>query len=446
MPSFFAIYHFGINNPSLIKHSAEPFSFQSDALILHIKTNCTLMRITIAIAIYLLFPIIIVSAFHKWKILQKIGTVILAYAVGIIMSLTGFVTFEPGTADAATFESIQKLIMNISVPLAIPLMLFNCDFKLWTRALPKTILALVGGIIAITVAVISGFFIFRSTGVNDIENVSAMMTGIYTGGTMNFNALGAALGVDPTTITLVLTFQMLITFPLIMFITGGGYRLFRKILPFPDESTSISKLNSSIEDHGIENYGMMLNKKVFPKTMLGLLLSIGFLAVGAGLSLLLYNLGVVGDQETGTGKLNELVIILTITTLSIIASFSKKIRELPKTFELGMIFILIFSIAVASQFNPYSIDMSAISLGLFVLYIMLVSVIIHIIFCRFSKINGDLYTVAQVGLFCSPPFIPPVVGAMGNKKVLISGIVIGLIGYAIGTYMGVGIAYLLKLF
>ncbi|MBR4584157.1 MAG: DUF819 family protein [Bacteroidales bacterium] len=403
------------------------------------------MRITIAIAIYLLFPIIIVSAFHKWKILQKIGTVILAYAVGIIMSLTGFVTFEPGTADAATFESIQKLIMNISVPLAIPLMLFNCDFKLWTRALPKTILALVGGIIAITIAVISGFFIFRNTGVNDIENVSAMMTGIYTGGTMNFNALGAALGVDPTTITLVLTFQMLITFPLIMFITGGGYRLFRKILPFPDESTSIT-LNSNMEDHGIENYGMMLNKKVFPKTMLGLLLSIGFLAIGAGLSLLLYNLGVVGDQETGTGKLNELVIILTITTLSIIASFSKKIRELPKTFELGMIFILIFSIAVASQFNPYSIDMSAISLGLFVLYIMLVSVIIHIIFCRFSKISGDLYTVAQVGLFCSPPFIPPVVGAMGNKKVLISGIVIGLIGYAIGTYMGVGIAYLLKLF
>ena len=403
------------------------------------------MRIIIAISIYLLFPIIIVSAFHKWKILQKIGTVILAYAVGIIMSLTGFVTFEPGTADAATFESIQKLIMNISVPIAIPLMLFNCDFKLWTRALPKTILALVGGIIAIAVAVISGFFIFRNTGVNDIENVSAMMTGIYTGGTMNFNALGAALGVDPTTITLVLTFQMLITFPLIMFITGGGYRLFRKILPFPDESTTIS-IDSNIEDHGIENYGKMLNKKVFPKTMLGLLLSIGFLAIGAGLSLLLYNLGVVGDKEAGTGKLNELVIILTITTLSIIASFSKKIRELPKTFELGMIFILIFSIAVASQFNPYSIDISAISLGLFVLYIMLVSVIIHIIFCRFSKISGDLYTVAQVGLFCSPPFIPPVVGAMGNKKVLISGIVIGLIGYAIGTYMGVGIAYMLKLF
>ncbi len=405
------------------------------------------MRIIIVTAIYLLFPIIIVSAFHRWKIFQKIGTVILAYAVGIIMALTGFVSFEPETAGAETFASIQKVIMNLAVPIAIPLMLFNCDFKLWTRSLPKTVMALIGGIIAIFVAVISGFFIFRNFGVPDIENVSAMMTGIYTGGTMNFNALGTALGVDPTTITLVLTFQMLITFPFIMFITGGGYKFFRKILPFPDENVAVSTSESSkMEEHGIENYGRMLDKGVFPKTMLGLLLSIGFLAIGAGVSILLYNLGLVGDKEAGTGKLSELVIILTITTLSIIASFSKKIRELPKTFELGMIFILVFSIVVASQFNPYNIDMSAIAIGGFVLYIMLVSIVCHIIFCRFAKINGDLYTVAQVGLFCSPPFIPPVVGAMGNKKVLISGIVIGLIGYAVGTYMGVGISYLLLLF
>ncbi len=45
-------------------------------------------RLYIILAIYLLFPIIIVSAFHKWKIAQKIGTVILAYAVGIILALT----------------------------------------------------------------------------------------------------------------------------------------------------------------------------------------------------------------------------------------------------------------------------------------------------------------------------------------------------------------------
>jgi len=33
---------------------------------------------------------------------------------------------------------------------------------------------------------------------------------------------------------------------------------------------------------------------------------------------------------------------------------------------------------------------------------------------------------------------------MHNKKVLIRGIVIGLVGYAIGTYLGVGVAEILR--
>ena len=104
-----------------------------------------------------------------------------------------------------------------------------------------------------------------------------------------------------------------------------------------------------------------------------------------------------------------------------------------------------FSIVVASQFDIYSLDTSALPLLYFVLYIMVISVLLHLLFCRMSRVGGDLFTVAHIGLLCSPPFIPPVVGAMGNKKVLISGIAIGLAGYAIGTYLGVAITYLLRL-
>jgi uncharacterized membrane protein len=74
---------------------------------------------------------------------------------------------------------------------------------------------------------------------------------------------------------------------------------------------------------------------------------------------------------------------------------------------------------------------------------MLMSVTLHLIFCRIAKVSGDLFCVSQVGLLCSPPFVPPVAGAMKNKKVLISGIVIGLIGYAVGTYMGTLVAIVL---
>ncbi|MBQ7734348.1 MAG: DUF819 family protein [Bacteroidales bacterium] len=383
------------------------------------------MQVALVTAGYIIFPFIIIMLFSRYKWAKAAGTVILAYAVGIIPALFGLTHFDEGSVGL----NIQKNIMNIAVPIAIPLMLFNCNFKLWTKSLPKTAAALGGGLAAVLIAIVSGFFLFRNSGISDIANVSAMMTGIYTGGTMNFNALGAALHVDSTTIATVLAFEMIVTFPLIMFIVGGGYRLFRKLLPFKDEASVVDTDDTGSLEHGVEQYGDLLRGRVFLRSLVGLAISIGFLAIGAGLSLLI------------TGKLNELVIILTITTLSIIASFSPKIRNIPKTFELGMFFILVFSVVVASQFDLNSLDSGSLNIGLFLLYIIVIATLLHLLFCRIFKVSGDLYGVALVALLCSPPFVPPVVGAMGNKKVLISGIVIGLIGYAIGTYLGVALAY-----
>lgn len=389
-----------------------------------------MIRAYIIIALYILVPILIIECFKRWTWMQKIGTVVAAYAVGIIFALTGFVHFEPETAAALTFGKLQSTIMSVAVPLAIPLMLFNCDFKLWTKALPKTIWSLVGGILAVLVAVVSGYFIFRTDDLPEFNKIAAMMTGIYTGGTMNFNALGASLGVDKTVMAIVLAFEMVFTTPYIFFIIGGGYKIFRKILPYQD-ITKKGRTDDNVESKDVENYRGMFDSKNFWGMLAGLGLSILFLAIGAGLALWL------------TGKLNELVIILTITTLSIIASFFKKVRELPKTFELGMFFILIFSVIVASLFDIHSVNGGSLMIGLFVLWVMVIAAGLHLLFCRLAKVSGDLFCVSQIALLCSPPFVPPVVGAMKNKKVLISGIVIGLVGYAIGTYLGVAIAFIL---
>ena len=382
--------------------------------------------------IYILAPFLIITLFKRFIWMKKIGTIMIAYAIGIVLALFGLV--PTGEAEGAeTMAAIQKWIMNLAVPIAIPLMLFNSDFKLWTKSLPKTFFVLVAGVISVLVAVIAGFFIFRDSGIKDFANVASMLVGIYTGGTMNFFAIGQSLGVDNNMIVITQTFEMIVTFPLIVFFIGGGYRIFRKLLPSNDESIVVDEnLVKNYENNDFENYDGMLKKGIFSKMMLALLISVGMLAIGAGLSLLL------------TGKLMELIVILTITTLAIIASFSSKIRNLPKTFELGMFFILIFSVVVSSQFDIYSINTSIMSLLYFVLFVMIVSVVLHFILSKLFKVGGDLFIVGHVALLCSPPFIPPVVGAMGNKKVLISGIVIGLVGYAVGTYLGFGLSLLLN--
>ena len=379
---------------------------------------------------YFIIPIIIILLFNKYRWARSIGTVIMAYAVGIIAALIGFLPTgtEPG---AEALESMQKTLMNVAVPLAIPLMLFNSDFKLWTKSLPKTMAVLLGGLVSILIAVVSGYFLFRNAGIPQFDRVAAMMTGIYTGGTMNFSALGNMLEVDPSLITMTLTFEEIATLPFIVFIVAGGYKVFRKLLPA--QADGAAETEEAFKTESFENYKGMLQPKTFGRMMLGFLLSLGMLAVGAGLSLLI------------THKLNELIVILTITTLAIAASFSPKVRALPKTFELGMFFILIFSVVVASKFDIHAIK-GSLHILWFILFVMLTSIVLHLIICKIFKVEGDLFTVGHISLLCSPPFVPPIVEALGNRKVLLSGIVIGLAGYAAGNYLGVLIAWMLGAF
>lgn len=389
---------------------------------------------------YFIFPILIILLFNRYKWSQKVGTVILAYAVGIILALLntaiGFLP-EEGTEAYTFLDSIQRNLMSVCVPIAIPLMLFNSDFKLWTKSLPKTLAVLLGGILSVIIALVTGYFIFRNHDFgspDEFKQVAVMMTGIYTGGTLNFAALGEMIHADPNIISITLAFEEIVTLPFIVFILAGGYKLFRKWLPFKDETSAEEDVNhQEVVDSTFENYHGMLKPKTFGKMMLGLLLSLLMLGVGVGLSLLL------------VGKINELIVILTITTLAIIASFSQKVRNLPKSFELGMFFILIFSVVVASKFDVAKIDSSSLTIMWYILFVMITSIVLHLLFCRAAKVSGDLFTVGHISLLCSPPFVPPVVEALGNRKVLISGIAIGLVGYAIGTYLGTIFATILKL-
>lgn len=391
------------------------------------------MTVALLTILFLSTPFIVILLYQKTSLVKKIGTVIVAYAIGIVAAL--FITLTPVLTeqDAISLGKIQDLLMSVSVPIAIPLMLFSSDFKLWTKSLPKAVTALITGIIAIAAGVIITFFIFKNKQFADLPGMAAILTGIYAGGTMNFFAVGQALKISEEVMTITLTFQMVVIFPFILFVTGGGYKFFRKLLPYYDQYSSVDPNSQMIGSVSFERYDRMFHKWVFPRLMLGLLIAILIFAAGVGISLLT------------VGKLNELVIILSITTLAIIASFSKRIRNIPKTFELGMFFILLFCVAAASKFDVTEINTGVINILYFIITMTVIIMTIHIILCRIFKVTGDLYVVAEIGLFCSPPFIPPIVSAMNNRKVLISGVAIGLAGYAIGTYLGVTIYYLLKM-
>lgn len=78
------------------------------------------------------------------------------------------------------------------------------------------------------------------------------------------------------------------------------------------------------------------------------------------------------------------------------------------------------------------------------LYLILIVFFGEPIIRRIFKINGDLVLVSSIALINSPPFVPMVAAILNNKDIILPGIAIGLLGYAVGNYLGIGIFTLLS--
>lgn len=180
------------------------------------------MKLLLVTLFYLIGPVVIILLFNYVKILRTLGTILMAYGLGILLSLLNLIPSDP--AEKASVAALQEWVMNIAVPLAIPLMLLSSDFTLWRKSLKKTLNALIGGVVAVVLAVIIAFLLFDHQGIKDLWKAAGMMIGMFTGGTMNFVAIGQSLHTDPNTFTLFSTFEMVLSFFFLLFIVGGGYR------------------------------------------------------------------------------------------------------------------------------------------------------------------------------------------------------------------------------
>ena len=58
--------------------------------------------------------------------------------------------------------------------------------------------------------------------------------------------------------------------------------------------------------------------------------------------------------------------------------------------------------------------------------------------------DRDTLIITSTAAIFGPVFIGPVANAIGNRELITIGIALGLIGYAIGNYLGLGLAFILK--
>ena len=380
----------------------------------------------ILVAGFCLIPAGVLMLCRRYRFLGKIGPVLILYALGIVIGNIGLM---PGQMPA-----VQEILSNAMVPLAIPLMLFGCTFKL--SGARSQILAMVTGLISVTAAVTAGYLIFGND-IQDGAKVGGMLTGVYTGGTINLAALKTMLGVDEETYILINSYDILVSFLYLSFLLAIGIKLFRKFLP--NETSGFSKKDADEIQAEIEKENENPYKGLFTRSGMsqaGKMLGLTILIVGisAGTALLLPE------------SMFMTIFILMLTTLGIAFSFIRKVRETKYSYDIGMYFIYIFCIVVASMADLSKLDLVG-GMGLlgYLLVVVFGSLLLQVISAKIFRIDSDMMVISSVTFINSPPFVPMMAAAMKNKDVLIPGLTIGVIGYAAGNYLGFLMSQLLAL-
>ena len=377
----------------------------------------------VMIGLFILLPVAVIYFEGRFSIVKKIGAVLICYAIGLLIGNLGMLP------DGA--EKYQDMLTTITIPLALPLILFSIDVKSWLKRMRTAFTAFITGMVSVLAIIFIGFFIFRG-GLENAWQVAGMLVGVYTGGTPNLAAMKTALNVSQELYILTHTYDLIFGAVYLMFILSIGQRVFLWFLPAFKPSKQAVEVGQLNLEEAYESYHGIFKKETFWPLLGAFGLSLTILGISYAISLL-----VPTDYALAA-------VILLITTFGIAFSFIPRVKRIKKTFQLGMYLILIFSITVASMADISKLSHISFSLFYYVAFAVFGSHIIHVALARIFKVDADTVIISTSALICSPPFVPVVAGAIRNREVILTGMFVGIAGYAVGNYLGVIVAYLLR--
>ena len=282
----------------------------------------------IVILIYFLFPALILYLATRLSIINKIGIVVICYIFGLVL---GNVNIIP-----ESISDFQGTLMGATILLGIPLVLFSENVVKWARMARTTFVSLLLGVVSVVVLVFAGYFVFRER-IPEIWKISGMMIGVYTGGTPNLAAIARGLNVDEDLYILTHTVELAVGALVLLFLITGAKPFFSLFMKPYRRDDRFNEKEAALTVSDFESYTGFFSRSNLP----GLAKALGITLVIFGLS---YGLSLLFE-----GDARDTAAILAVTTLGILASLVPGINRIKKSFQLGMYFIYMFCVIVASK-------------------------------------------------------------------------------------------------
>lgn len=362
---------------------------------------------------YLVFPLVAIELARRYKIFAWLNPVVLCYLAGMVM------INSPGIAVDA---DLARLTTEAAIPLAIPLILFSSDVRAWLSESRATMMSFVCALVAVLIVAFAAGHLMAPH-LDEVEKLAGMLVGVYSGGTPNMMSIGMALEVSEEAFVLLNAADVIVGGAyLLVLLTVAKPLLSRIYRPYDGPVTQTATAGGDADarlDLG-ESWLEMLGAFALSAVIVAASVGVTILAVG--------ELAIPG-------------VFLGLTTGGIAASLLAPIRNLRGSYELGNYFILVFCVAMGARTDLTELVATGSTIFALVVVVIIGAIVIHFVLAKLFDIDVDTLIITSTAAVYGPAFIAPVAEAIDNRQVILAGLTAGLLGYAVGNYLGLALAY-----
>lgn len=350
---------------------------------------------------------------YQWG--KKISAPLIILSLGLLLG-----NLQVVPVQAPLYDVIQSLL----VPVAIPLLLFRADL---IRVFKESGSMLLAFVLATVVTIIGAFVGASLVGMGNSEaQIVGVLTASYIGGSANFVATAQAIGFSDSSLYLsTLTADALgATFFLVLLMSLPAVSFITKRVP--SKYIGQSKQITADEYHQLHQQQASMSGVVN-----ALVLSTLICVVGGWLSSLVSMPG---------------SFIVSITVLSLlVATFAKKlIARIQFDFELGTIFMYCFFATVGAGANVSNLFGPAMLIVLFLIILVVVHLVLLVTFGALFKLDLAELMIASSACILGPAAGAALAAGQGWRTLITPAMLVGILGYAIATIIGIGITQVLS--
>ena len=349
--------------------------------------------------------------------------------------------------EAAAYDFIWSYL----VPLAIPFLLFQADFrKIWRESGRMFGIYLLASLGTAAGGVLAYLLLKNRIGVADAKQALAMFVGTYVGGSVNLVAMADAAKAGKNLVSAAIVADnllMVLYFFLLSALPASGWILAhyrhpiidrrRKIESSPEEMAEVKKHHQSHKSRAAEYW------KARPVSLSDLATGFATACMIVAVSKMLagfFDTSIAGDGfllSLLRGLLGNQYLLITTITTALATLFPQFFGSISGAQEIGTFLIHIFFAVIGAPASVELIIREAPLLLLFAAIIVLMNLVFSLVFGKVFGYSIEEITVASNANIGGPTTAAAFAIAKGWHTLIFPAILVGTLGYVIGNYYGI---------